>query len=141
LPWRAPQITGVYPAATSASGAASAAAPSAWSARTGASTAGPTRSGSSAAAGDTPAEAEARSRTSASPATRSAAAFRGENHLQHFVGIFKEVAELVAVRAQSFRRELRGNLDSSDGRIFRDIANLVHLDAGFAGERGLQLLG
>jgi hypothetical protein len=44
------------------------------------------------------------------------------------------------VRAQRFRRELRGNLDSSHGGVFRDIANLVDLDAGFAGQRVLQLL-
>jgi hypothetical protein len=137
LSWRAPQITGINPAAT------------AWSTRTGASTAGPARSSSSSAtaaagnsaAGNSTTEAETRSGTpAASSATRKAAAFRGENHLQHLVGIFKKVAELVAVRAQCFRGELRGNLDSSDGRIFRDVANLVYLDAVFAGERGFQLL-
>jgi hypothetical protein len=60
--------------------------------------------------------------------------------LQHLIGIFKEVAVLVSVRAKRFRRELRGHLDPSHGRIFRDVANLVDLDAGFAGKRGLQLL-
>jgi hypothetical protein len=41
------------------------------------------------------------------------------------------------VCAKRFRRELRGNLDSGHGRIFRDIPNFVDLDAGFAGERRL----
>ena len=45
------------------------------------------------------------------------------------------------MRAKRSRRKLRGNLDSSHGRIFRDITNLVHLDAGFTGERGFQLFG
>jgi hypothetical protein len=44
------------------------------------------------------------------------------------------------VRAKRFRRELRGNLDSSHGRIFRDIPNFVYLNAGFARQRVLQLL-
>jgi hypothetical protein len=57
--------------------------------------------------------------------------------LQHLVGIFKEVAELVTMRAQRFRGQLRGHLDSGHGRIFRDVADLVNFDAGFAGERGL----
>jgi hypothetical protein len=57
--------------------------------------------------------------------------------LQHLIGIFKEVAVLLSLRAERFRCELRGHLDSSHGRVFRDVANLVHLDAGFAGERGL----
>jgi hypothetical protein len=61
--------------------------------------------------------------------------------LQHLIGIFEEVAVLVSLRAKRFRGELRGHLDTSHGRIFRDVANLVYLDAGFAGERGLQLLG
>jgi hypothetical protein len=61
--------------------------------------------------------------------------------LQHLIGIFKEVAVLVSLRAKRFCGELRGHLDPSHRRIFGDVANLVHLDAGFAGERGLQLLG
>src|SRR5713226_4955857 len=43
------------------------------------------------------------------------------------------------MRPESFRRELRGHFDSSNGRIFRDIADLVDLDARFSGERGLEL--
>jgi glutathionyl-hydroquinone reductase len=61
--------------------------------------------------------------------------------LQHLIGIFEEVAELVSLGAKRFGRKLRRHLDSSNGRIFRDITNFVYLDAGFAGERGLQLLG
>jgi hypothetical protein len=34
---------------------------------------------------------------------------------------------------------LRGHLDARYGRIFRHVANLVDLDAGFTGERGFQL--
>jgi hypothetical protein len=34
---------------------------------------------------------------------------------------------------------LRGHLDSRHRRVFRNVANLVDLDAGFAGERGFQL--
>jgi hypothetical protein len=44
------------------------------------------------------------------------------------------------VRTKRFRRELRGNLDSGQGRIFSDITNFVHLNAGFARQRVLQLL-
>jgi len=36
--------------------------------------------------------------------------FRGENHLQHSVGIFKKVAVFVALRAENLGRQLRGNL-------------------------------
>jgi hypothetical protein len=59
--------------------------------------------------------------------------------LQQFVGIFKEIAKLVALCAQHFRGQLRGNFDSCDGGVFRHVADLIHLDAGVAGERGLQL--
>jgi hypothetical protein len=41
--------------------------------------------------------------------------------------------------AESLRGKLRGHLDSRHGGIFRDIANLVDLDARFTGERGFQL--
>jgi len=57
--------------------------------------------------------------------------------LQHLVGIFKKVAELVTVRAQRFCGQLRGHLDSGHGRILRDVADLVNFDAGLTGERGL----
>jgi hypothetical protein len=76
------------------------------------------------------------SSTAASAAART---FRGKNHLQEFVGVFKEIFELVALGAERLRGKLRGHLDSRHGRIFRNVANLVDLDAGFAGERGFQL--
>jgi hypothetical protein len=41
--------------------------------------------------------------------------------------------------AECLRGKLRGHLDPSHGRIFRHVANLVDLDAGLTGERGLQL--
>ncbi len=126
LLWRTPQITGINRGAT-ASRAASAATPAPRSTRASA-TAGNSRA--------TASKSEAWSRAAASAAARVAAALRGENHLQHFVGVFKKVAELVAVCAKRFRGELRSNFDSRDGRIFRHITNLVHLDAGFTGERG-----
>jgi hypothetical protein len=44
------------------------------------------------------------------------------------------------LRAESLRGELRRHLNSSHGRIFGDVADLVNLDAGFTGERGFQLL-
>jgi hypothetical protein len=44
------------------------------------------------------------------------------------------------LRAEHFGRELRGNLDSGYGRIFRDVTNLIYLNAGLASECGFQLL-
>jgi hypothetical protein len=45
------------------------------------------------------------------------------------------------MRAKRLGSKLRGDLDSGHRRIFRDVANLVYLDAGFSGEGGFQLLG
>jgi hypothetical protein len=59
--------------------------------------------------------------------------------LEQLVGILKKVPELVALRAERLSRELRGNLDSGHGRIFRHVANFVDLNARLACERGLQL--
>jgi hypothetical protein len=59
--------------------------------------------------------------------------------LQELVGVFEEILEFVALSTESLGGELRGHLDSRHGRIFRNIANLVDLDAGFTGERGFQL--
>jgi hypothetical protein len=70
-----------------------------------------------------------------------ARAFRREDHLQKLVRIFEEIFEFVAVRAQHFLRQLRRHLDSRHRRIFRHVPNLVHLDAGFSRQRGLQLFG
>jgi hypothetical protein len=84
-------------------------------------------------------------RPTSSSATTAAAApartFRREDHLQQLVRIFKEIFEFVAVRTQHFLRQLRRHLDSRHGRIFRHVANLIYLDAGFSRQRGLQLLG
>jgi hypothetical protein len=60
--------------------------------------------------------------------------------LQELVRVFKEILELVALSAESLGGELRGDLNSRDGRIFRDIPNFVDLDTRFTGERGFQLL-
>jgi hypothetical protein len=100
--------------------------------------AGSTPAGHSAGATTTGTETRARSPSSATTAS-AAWAFRGKNHLQEFVGIFKEVFELVALGAESLRGKLRGHLDPRHGRIFRDVAYLVDLDARFTSERRLQL--
>jgi hypothetical protein len=59
--------------------------------------------------------------------------------LQELVRVFEEILKLFALCAESFRCQLRGHLDSRHGRIFRDIANFVDLDARFTGECGFQL--
>jgi hypothetical protein len=59
--------------------------------------------------------------------------------LEELVGVFEKILELVALGAESFRCQLRGHLNSRHGRIFRDVANLVDLDARFTGECGFQL--
>jgi hypothetical protein len=60
--------------------------------------------------------------------------------LQQFVRIFEEIFEFVAVRTQHLLRQLRRYLDPRHGRIFRHVPNLIHLDAGFSCQSGLQLL-
>ena len=55
--------------------------------------------------------------------------------------ILEEIAVFVALSAKHFGGELRGHFDSRDGTVFRHEANFVDLDAGFPGERRLQLLG
>jgi hypothetical protein len=57
--------------------------------------------------------------------------------LQKLVGIFEEILELIALGAESFRGELCSYFDPRNGRIFGNVTNLVDLDAGFTGERGL----
>jgi hypothetical protein len=59
--------------------------------------------------------------------------------LQQLIGIFEEVPELFALCAEGFGGELRRYFDSRYGRVFRHITNLIDLDAGFTGERRLQL--
>ncbi len=80
---------------------------------------------------------------SAHPAATTSApcAFRREDHLQQLVRVFKKISEFTALRAQRFRRQLRRHLDSRHRRIFRHVANLIHLDASVATQRGLKLLG
>jgi hypothetical protein len=82
---------------------------------------------------------------SAHPAAPTAAAgahaFRSQNHLQHLVRIFEEILELVARRAENLLCELRRHLDARHRRIFRDITDFIHLDAGFARQRAFQLFG
>jgi hypothetical protein len=80
---------------------------------------------------------------SAHPAATASApcAFRREDHLQQLVRVFKKISEFTALRAQRFGRQLRRHLDSRHRRIFRHVANLIHLDARVATQRGLKLLG
>jgi hypothetical protein len=56
--------------------------------------------------------------------------------LQELVGILKEILELIALGAKSFRGELCSYFDPRNGGVFRNITNLVDLDACFTGERG-----
>jgi hypothetical protein len=131
LPRRTPQIARVDSGATTAAGTA------------GASRATWTSAGARAATSSAR-NAAAQTETWPGPATTSTAAcataFRSKNHLQHLVGIFKKVAVLFALGAKHLGCQLRGNLDSGHGRIFRDVANLVYLDAGLPGESRFQLL-
>jgi hypothetical protein len=57
--------------------------------------------------------------------------------LQQFLWILKNIAELVALRAQHFGSQVRGNLDSRHRSVFGNEANLVDLDARIAGQRNL----
>jgi hypothetical protein len=61
--------------------------------------------------------------------------------LQHLVGVFEEVSKFVARRAQYLLRKLRRNLDARHRRVFRNVADFIHLDAGISGQRGFQLFG
>jgi len=61
--------------------------------------------------------------------------------LQHLVGVFEEVPELVARRTQYFLGKLRRNLNARYRGIFRHITDLVDLDTGISRERGFQLFG
>jgi hypothetical protein len=59
--------------------------------------------------------------------------------LEQSIGIIKKILELVAMRTECFRGELRGHFDSGHGRIFRDVADFIDLNARFPGERGFEL--
>ena len=61
--------------------------------------------------------------------------------MQEFVGVFKEIPEFVARRTEGFCGELSSDLDAGYGRVFRNVANLIDLDARLAGERAFQLFG
>jgi hypothetical protein len=61
--------------------------------------------------------------------------------LQHLVGVFEEVSKFVARRAQDLLRKLRRHLDPRHRRIFRHVADFIHLDAGISRQRDLQLFG
>jgi hypothetical protein len=83
----------------------------------------------------TTAGAETRASSSAASAT-AARTFRRQNHLEELVGIFEKVLKLVALRAESLRRKLRGHLDACYGGIFRHVANFVDLNTRLTGEGG-----
>jgi hypothetical protein len=59
--------------------------------------------------------------------------------LEELVWVFKKVSQLVALRSQRLRRQLRRHFDSRHGRIFRHVANFIYPDACLARERGFQL--
>jgi hypothetical protein len=59
--------------------------------------------------------------------------------LQQFIGVFKNVAKLVATRTQCLGRQLRRHLNSRHRTVFRHKPYLVDADAGVSGQRRLQL--
>jgi hypothetical protein len=59
--------------------------------------------------------------------------------LEQPIRIVKKIFEFVAMHAERFHRELLGHFDSGHGRILRNIADLVDLDARFSGECSLEL--
>jgi hypothetical protein len=78
---------------------------------------------------------------SAHPTTTPARAhtLSGQDHLQHFVGIFEEIFEFVASSPEYLLRKLRRHLDACNRRIFRDVADFIHLDTCVSRQRSLQL--
>jgi len=56
--------------------------------------------------------------------------------LQQLVGILEKILEFVTLCTEGLYGELGSHLDASHGRIFRHIADLIDLDARFAGEGG-----
>jgi len=79
--------------------------------------------------------------THSAAAAAGAHALRSQNHLQHLVGVFEEIFEFLASRPEYLLRQLRRHLDARYRRIFRDIADFVHLDAGVSRQRCFQLFG
>jgi len=61
--------------------------------------------------------------------------------LQHFLWIFENVSELVALASQHLGGQLRGNFDTGHGLIFRYKPDLIDFYAGVSGQSGLQLFG
>jgi hypothetical protein len=55
--------------------------------------------------------------------------------------IFENVAELVALASQHLGGQLRGNLHTGDGLIFRYKPDLIDFYAGVSSQSGLQLFG
>jgi hypothetical protein len=53
--------------------------------------------------------------------------------LEKSVRVIKKILEFVTVRTKRFCGKLRGHFDASHGRIFRDVADFIHLNAGFSG--------
>jgi hypothetical protein len=45
------------------------------------------------------------------------------------------------LRTQDFGSQLRSNFYTCDRRVFRNVTDLIYFNAGFACERGFQLLG
>jgi hypothetical protein len=77
----------------------------------------------------------------ASTTAGGAHALGSQDHLQHLIWIFKEIFEFVARRAEHFLRKLRGNFDSRHRRIFRHVADFIHLDARVSRQSAFQLFG
>jgi len=76
----------------------------------------------------------------AAPTTAGGAhALGGQDHLQHLIWVFKEISKFVTRRAQHFLRKLRRNFDPRHGRIFRNVADFIHLDASVSRQSAFQL--
>src|SRR5262249_30725254 len=54
-------------------------------------------------------------------------------------GVFQKILELVALCSENFCRQLRSDFYAGNGRIFGNIADFVHLDAGLTCKRSFQL--
>jgi hypothetical protein len=75
------------------------------------------------------------------PTAAGAHTLRSQYHLQHLVRVFEEVSEFVARRSEYLLRKLRCNLDARYRRVFRNVADFIHPDAGISCQRGFQLFG
>src|SRR5262249_8721485 len=52
---------------------------------------------------------------------------------------FQKILEFVALSTKNFCSQLRGDFHARNGRILSNVADFVHLDAGFSGKRSFQL--